>query len=517
MTNLEFLTFGQRKDGSYKPDILTCLANLSNDEVFTPPTLANEILDLLPAEVWTNPNIKFLDPVCKSGVFLREIARRLMDGLKDKIKNDKTRRNHIFTKQVFGIAITELTAQMTRRSVYCSKTANGQYSVCDAFKSESGNVQFNPISHTFVRGNCKFCGASEKEYGTDKRTNLESHAYEFIHLTEQQIKEMKEMKFDVIIGNPPYQLSTAQESAQAIPIYNHFVEQAKKLQPRYLCMITPSRWLVGGMRLDEFREKMLADNHIRVLHDFEDTSDCFSGVEIKGGVSYFLWDKDYKGDCEVFEHNKDIVIKSKRPLLEDGLDVYIRKSEILSIFRKVKELKEKSFGEICSPMKPFGLPTSFNAFITQNADTVKVYANQRQGYVDIINIAKNREWIDKYKVIVPKAIGIGNVRQDWIKPIIAEPNSVCTETYIVIGPFETKAQARNVVSYIQTKFFHTFLSIRKITQDTLQKTYSAIPLQDFSKSWTDAELYKKYDLSQEEIETIEKLVRPMDNNGECKR
>lgn len=320
------------------------------------------------------------------------------------------------------------------------------------------------------------------------------------------------MKFDVIIGNPPYQLSTAQKSAQAIPIYNHFVEQAKKLNPRYLTMIIPSRWLIGGMRLDDFRESMLSDKKIRVLHDFENASECFTGVEIKGGVCYFLWDRDNPGDCKIYEHNEGKIIESERPLLEKGMDVYIRKNEITSMFRKVQARKEPSFADICSPMKPFGLPTSFKEYTSYTPTAVKVFANRKQGYIERAIITKNDSWINKWKLFVPKAIGIGNVRVDWIKPIIAEPGTCCTETYIVIGPFESKNEAENVYSYTQTRFFHVMLSLRKITQDTLQKTYSSIPMQDFSQAWTDEKLFKKYNLSVEEIDRIQKLVRPADGN-----
>lgn len=496
---------------AYKPDILTCLANLSNDEVFTPPNLVNDILDLLPAKLFKNKDAKFLDPVCKSGVFLREIAKRLMEGLKKAIPDEDERREHIFKNQLFGIAITELTAQMSRRSVYCSKNANGKYSVV-RFNNENGNIKFEKNFHTFKNGNCIYCGASENEYGKNIRKDLESHAYEFIHLSEQEEKEMIDMKFDVIIGNPPYQLSDGGAQASAKPIYHKFVEQAKKLNPRYLTMIIPSRWFSGGKGLDDFRKNMLVDSRIRELHDFINANDCFAGVDIKGGVCYFLWDRENKGKCKVINHESDrIVDTDTRFLLNSCVDIFIRQNKAVPILEKILSMTDKSFSTIVSSRKPFGLGTNFMDF--GNTGTIKVFSfHTKNAYLsENFSFSKGQEWVKKWKVFVPKAVGIGNMKFDIIKSFIGCPNTVATETYLVVGPFKDEKTCVNVQSYINTKFFHFLLGLKKVTQDTTQSVYSLIPMQNFEENWTDEKLYKKYCLTNDEINYIEMSVHTNKN------
>jgi site-specific DNA-methyltransferase (adenine-specific) len=320
---------------NYNPDVLSCLANLSNDEVFTPPDLVNQMLDMLPEDLWTNPNAKFLDPVTKSGVFLREIVKRLIAGLETHIPDLQTRINHICTNQVYGIAITELTSLLARRSVYCAKAANSALSICTAFDANNpqGNIRYERTEHTWTGGKCSHCGASQTEYDRDEA--LENHAYRFIHTDNPSDLFGADMKFDVIIGNPPYQLSDGGAQASASPIYHKFIQQAKKLNPRYLSMIVPSRWFSGGKGLDEFRDEMLNDNRIRVLHDFLNASDCFSGVEIKGGVCYFLWESENRGNCVVNTHvDGKIVSSMERPLLEVGASVFIRYNDAIPVLKK---------------------------------------------------------------------------------------------------------------------------------------------------------------------------------------
>ena len=492
----------------YNPDVLSCLANLSNDEVFTPPTIANQMLDMLPAELWSNPDAKFLDPCCKSGVFLREIAKRLIVGLEKKIPDLQERLNHIYSKQLFGIAITELTSMLSRRSVYCSKFANGKYSVCDAFKNEKGNIVFDRTEHTWENGKCKFCGASQAEYDRDEA--LETHAYQFIH-TDEVFK----MKFDVIIGNPPYQLSDGGFGASAMPLYHKFVQQAKALKPRYLTMIIPARWYAGGRGVDDFRDEMLNDKRIRKLVDFPSSTECFPGVDIQGGVCYFLWDKDNVGDCEITTITHQEQDSSTRPLLENGCDVFIRYNKAVNIYRKVKKLGEDSFAGIVSSMKPLGLRTYVQGDSKKSAGAVKLYANKSVGWIAKSQILVNQQWLNKYKVFISRAYGMGDFPHPIIsKPIFGEPQSCCTETYLHIGPFDDEKTTKNVISYIKTRFFRFMVLLIKSTQDAPKRVYQFVPMQNFNEEWTDEKLYKKYKLTKDEIAFIESMVKPMECNNE---
>lgn len=493
----------------YNPDVLSCLANLSSDEVFTPPEIVNSMLDMLPQEIFESPDTKFLDPACKSGVFLREIAKRLIRGLEKQIPDLQERIDHIFQKQLYGIAITELTSLLARRTVYCSKYPNSEWSIT-RFNGPEGNIRFKKIKHTWEDGKCKFCGATESTLGTKQREDMETYAYEYIHGLD--VEEAFKMKFDVIISNPPYHLKTSslEEQQNADPIYQLFVEKAKKLKSRYICMIIPSRWMTGGKsKLKQFRKDMVNDKSIKVLHDFIDASECFPGVEIKGGVCYFLRDSLYNGPVEYYLHRKDKTEKSNRYLNDMNVGLFVRDKNALSIIEKVTKSPDfMSFETIAGSQTPFGIVTSFKDYTATKTskNTMKIYGNKFIGYTSLSNIKKNIDLAYKWKVFAPKAVGDGIIETDKINAFVPDNPSVCTQTYIIYGEFSTKAEADNLAIYMKTKFFHFMLGQLKNTQQMAPNLFKFVPLLDFKQSWNDKLLYKKYDLSDEEIDYIESTI-----------
>ena len=501
------------KNTNYNPDVLTCLANLSNDEVFTPPSLVNQILDLLPVDLWSNPDARFLDPVCKSGVFLREIAKRLIVGLEPVFPDLQERANHVYKYQLFGLAITELTGLLSRRSVYCSKVANGRYSVCSDFEDEQGNIVYARVVHDWLGGKCGFCGASQEVY--ERGDALESYAYQFIHADDPSCF-FKNMKFDVIVGNPPYQLSDAGDSTGSSPIYQLFVEQAKKLNPRFLCMVIPARWFAGGKGLDEFRNTMLNDKRISTLVDYPIASDVFAGIKLIGGVCYFLWERDEENNdlCRVTTIMNGIEDVMDRSL--DDFDTFVRFNKAISILKKIQENGYVSISEQISRQKPFGLRT----FVRPTGKgSIQLYANKTVGLIEESSISSGLDIINSWKVFVSRAYGEGGETRDYPrmimgKPIVAPPPSACTETYIIAGVYQSEIEAKNLDSYIRTKFFRFLVGLRKNTQDITKDRFVFVPIQDFNESWTDEKLYKKYELTAEEIAFIESMVRSMELGNE---
>ena len=504
----------------YNPDVLNCIANLSNDEVFTPPVLANQVLDILPQELFCSPDTKFLDPFCKSGVFLREIVKRLDRGLATAIPNRQKRIDHIMHHQVYGIALTELTSLLSRRTLYCSKSANSQHSV-SYFDDEQGHVFYKAISHTWVNGKCKYCGASKGVY--DRGSESEQYAYQFIHTDNPKNLFPKNMKFDVIIGNPPYQLSDGGGTgSSAMPLYHRFVEQALKLNPRFLTMIIPSRWMTGGKGLDSFRQSMITDRRIQILHDYLDSSQCFSGVSIEGGVCYFLWNKQYNGECNYTLHQADgAEVFDKKYLNEGGtIDIVIRDPQIMSILNKVRAKNEPSFESLVSTRNPFRVLEDINTITTSQDTTNMIFCleNRTRKLLHLKNsyrIKSGQEYLGKYKLFISKADGaagqIGNPIPARIigKAEFGDKKTICSETFLVVGPFCDKQSCNNVTAYMQTKFFRFMVGIRK-NKNMTHDTYLYAPIQDFSKSWTDEELYQKYKLNNKEIDYIESMIRPME-------
>lgn len=524
MTELASFTLRGRN-----PDVLTCIANLSNDEVFTPPEFANRMLDTLAeawaashkgANLWADKTVKFLDPCTKSGVFLREITRRLNNDLADEMPDLDERVNHILTKQVFGIGITNLTSLLARRSVYCSKHANGQHSIAKSFRTNVGNIWFERLEHTWANGKCAFCGASQSTL--DRGEKLETHAYAFIHTDniKTRIAELfgDDMQFDVIIGNPPYQLAS-DGGTRDIPIYNKFVEQAKKLEPRYLSMIIPSRWMASGLGLSEFRKTMLEDRHIRKLIDYERMDLVFPGVDFEGGICYFLWDRDHEGKCSVTTVTGE---ESIGPMTRDlnEYDIFVRDSRALDILKKVRAADEPSIIEILSADKEFGWTSNFDGFRPEKkpADIALHYGRAGKRLVGGIarkDITKSPHLVDTWKVMISAAYGERGARPAMVlgSSFIAESPSVCTQTYLFFC-VASKKQAESLQSYLNTRFFRFLVSLRKITQHATRATYTWVPQQIWDRVWSDEALYKKYRLSNNDIAHIEASIRPKPSGDE---
>jgi site-specific DNA-methyltransferase (adenine-specific) len=535
----------------HNPDVLTCIANLSNDEVFTPPEFANRMLDTLEAAwadshggavIWEDPAVKFLDPFTKSGVFLREIVARLTIGLAGHIPDLADRVDHILTTQVYGIGITELTSLIARRSLYCSKYANSPHSVAKSFTTEDGNVWFTRTEHTWMGGaqrfevdpltgeevtvseggRCKFCAAPRQLFDRDR--GLETHAYAFIHTDDIKARMDElfgaEMQFDVVIGNPPYQMTGGGGGTNDSSIYHLFVEQAIKLEPRFLSMVIPSRWLAGGRGLDGFRRVMLTERHIRELVDYTKMSTAFPGVDFEGGVGYFLWDTQFTGDAQYTLYQGD----EKRSTITRDLgahDIFIRDSRSLAILEKVRALGEPTMETLVSSDTPFGLATNFaeykSAPFPGSVPVQMTVAGKRTvGHTSRAAIRKNTHLIDGWKVFLPEAYGErGAVPALVLGPsIVAPPGAICTQTYLVAGPFESEPEAMYLQRYLATRFARFLVSLRKITQHALRSTYSWVPVQAWDHVWTDADLCAKYGITDAEIAFIESMVRPVELNHE---
>jgi len=506
---------------SRNPDVLTCIANLSNDEVFTPPEFANRMLDTLAeawaanhggANIWANKTVKFLDPCTKSGVFLREITSRLTKGLEQEIPNLEKRVNHILTKQVFGIGITQITSLLARRSVYCSKHAKGEHSIAKSSASDNGNIWFERLKHTWDGDKCKYCGASKKTF--QRGEGYETHAYAFIH-TENIKARLAEifggnMQFDVIIGNPPYQLDDGGYGTSAAPIYQLFVEQALELDPRYAVFVTPSRWMAGGKGLDKYRERMLSDKRLRRIVDYPKLYEGFPGVKIRGGISYFLWERDSKGPCAVKTIWDGLPTGPAVKRNLDTYDVLVRRNEAVPILDKIRAKKESTLNQRVSSRKPFGLATNFKGKPSKSGlkNPVQLYENQRTGWIERSQITVNPEWIDEWKVLMTRVQGTSAAIETKFlsKPIIAEPGTACTETYLVAGHFEDEKTAENYGRYLRTRFVRFLVSLRKPTQDAARGVYGFVPELPLDQEWTDAKLYKRYGLTKNEIVFIESQV-----------
>lgn len=548
-------------------DILETITNVGNDEVFTPRKTCDMILNSLPEEVWHNPDYKWLNPATKNGIFEREIAIRLDKGLKDVIPDEETRRKHILQNMIYAIGLTKFTSYVARRTLYYCSDANRK---CDGIKAKDGhyvngyaigngtwfddkegNIKTPRAEHTFDKNDrCIYCRLPKTSKYVDS-LQREQYAYEFIHhkpdellafLQDLFFKGDRNMKFDIIISNPPYQLSDGGAGASARPIYQLFIQNAIALNPEYLSMIVPSRWMIGGKGLDDFRKQMLLDKHLAVLHDYVNAKECFPNNEINGGVCYFVWSKKHNGKCSIYSHLNGKVNKSERFLAEKDTDIFIRFEQLISIKNKVLARRPATLDSIVSARKPYGLEAetmlspekyglpAFSDSPLENGFAILGLGEKGRRTIKYLPhdypIPKVSPCLNKYKVFISEANGaagqIGNPIPARIigRPEVAKPNTLCTETFLEIGPFKSSVEAENLCKYIKTKFFRCLVGIQKQTQHTTQKAYRFVPIQDFSNSsdinWNqsigeiDEQLYKKYALTQEEIEYISTMIEEMD-------
>lgn len=532
------------------PDVLNSIANLSSDEVFTPPTFANQMIDQIEQawakhnhgeSIWQNPNVRFLDPFTKSGVFLREVVKRLNKGLEQQIADVQERIDHILVNQVFGVATTTLTSLLARRTVYCSTDAMGKHSISNQFRTSDGNIFFENGEHEWAGGSvrelsanelgepieiltdarCRICGASRREF--DRSIGAELHAYSLIHSKDVDNWTKKvfgeHMQFDVILGNPPYQLNDGGgEGAGATPIYDLFIEQAIKLNPRFLALVIPARWYSGGKGLDDFRKMMLQDGRIMEIHDYPETDMVFPGVNIRGGVCFFLWSGSHTGATKVVNYKRNGGNSTAvRQLLEPGAESFIRYNEAVGIFRKVQSHSSNFYSDRVASRNPFGIASNHARFTTTKTgqSNVPLFRSRRGSSQDkLVYISANEvkagfENIEKLKVLVSKASPGGDDYPHLIlgEPIVAPPGSVCTETYLIVDTPSNLNQAANLVQYMSTIFFRFMVSLVKNTQNISKGSFSFVPILDLETHWTDEMLQAKFEFTEEEVTFMKNVVK----------
>ena len=521
-------------------DILETITNVGNDEVFTPMQVCTEMLDSLPKEVWRNPNYRWLNPVTKNGIFEREIAIRLNDGLKDIIPNELTRKKHIIRDMIFSIGETKFTSLVARRTLYYCAYANrkddGKYDPVDGhslngyaigngtwFDDEEGNIKTPKAEHVFdtkgTDAKCVFCGIRRDSKYNDP-SQIEHYAYEFIHQKDLKkyianafFKGDEKMKFDIIIGNPPYQLNDGGANASARPIYQYFIERALELDPSYICMIIPARWYAGGKGLDEFRTKMLNDVHIKKLVDYPNAKECFPNFSISGGVCYFVRDKSYKGGCTfVSMENPSAPTQSLRKL--NRFPVFVRFDLGEQIIAKVEKASQKSLSTIVNSRNIFGFESKIRGKDKPYENGYSLYSSDGVSYIRKDEIKKNLKLADSFKIMVSKTTaehanepGLDGKYKILSTTKALNPGEVVTDSYIIVGPFKTIEQTKNALNFLRTKFCRFLISLSTSSINVTKDCFQFVPLMDFSRTWSDAELDQNFDLSKSEVEFINSLIK----------
>lgn len=443
---------------------------LSDSEIVTPAKVANEMVSILPfEELNEKANVKFLDIASKEGEFSVALYRKFGEKVKSGL---------------YAIATSPLAYEFTRK-------------VYTLLGMPAENIYADFTSYDLIGEN-----------------------------NSEIIKQLTDMKFDVIIGNPPYTVNvgTTKEN-YGIPLYNKFIEISKQISPSYISMIIPSRWMTGGRGLDDFRNRMLNDNHIKYIKDYVTSRDCFVNVDIPGGVNYFLWDAGYQGSCQFVRVDKDRTSSMMRNL--NQFRMFLRENELLTIIEKVNKISHANISGWISSQTPFGFTTTYQGVLEKFNDAICLHTSRGVNYVALKDVTRHKEWIPKYKVIFSKATcehagqpdKSGRYRILSFSKIL-KPNEVCSQSYLVGGVFDDENEAINYLLYLKTKFVRALIFPTLASQDLSHEKFTFVPMQNFTAdsdidwgkniSEIDAQLYAKYGLTNEEIDFIESKIKPME-------
>lgn len=468
-----------------------CFLNeqFDSQEVLEEPRLVDQ--GQVTEDIFLNPEARILEMNSKSGLYPLYMAYSLyamkLPGPEDKLPLEQTQAlwQETVEQQIFVLCKTRMAESITRRTLvgYQDWTVNTTY-----------------IPHLLER-----------------MENDPQRLAKKLQRTDTWGKEGQPMKFDAIVGNPPYQLETSGDSRQAVPIYDLFVNTAKLVEPHYLSMIMPSRWFAGGMGLDDFRNDMMHDHRIVKLVDYTNAKECFPQISISGGICYFLWDSKYDGMCNFISIRNGDVHSSNRAL--DEFPILVRYNEAISILHKIAAKKESRFDEIVSPLMPYGLPTNYRGKMEKDrADDLALYASDGVTYIHRDEVNKGTNSVDKYKILISKtgAEHAGEPGKDGMFKVltssmrIINPGEVCTHSYFVIGAYDDYSHAENTLLYLKTKFVRALILLALTSINLSKLVFPFVPMQDFSKTWTDEELYKKYELTEDEIAFVESTIRVME-------